>query len=61
METINKQIGNLQEEMMNMTIGNTKVISGRVITKWSKESYEIDTFGKATICSEHIAEAILNL
>jgi hypothetical protein len=61
METINKQIGNLQEEMMNMTIGNTKVISGRVITKWSKESYEIDTFGKDTICSEHIAEAILNL
>ena len=61
MDNINKKICNLQYEMLHMQVGRTKVISGKVITRWTDDSFEVNTFGTGnTMCSEHAAEKILN-
>lgn len=36
----------IKVEMKSMTIGFTKVINGVVVTRWSKEVWEVGTFGR---------------
>jgi len=47
-------------ELEAMTERFTKVICGQVVTRWSKNSFEIGTFGKAYTdihkTAEHLAE-----
>jgi hypothetical protein len=35
-------------ELLNMTVGCTKIVDGSVVTRWSAEKWEIGTLGQTT-------------
>ncbi len=59
MEYTETQLCELQCEMLNMGMGATKVISGKVITRWSKDAFEVGTHGKGIIVSSEEASEII--
>lgn len=48
----------IHAQLMAMSIGGTSVIFDRVVTRWSKDSFETNTFGKAYFSAESTAYAI---
>ena len=55
-----KRISRIQDILSEMTVGATRVVFGWVVTKVSKESYEVGTMGRSEniFGSETIAEGI---
>lgn len=55
-----ERICEVQEALLNIPVGLTRIVFGRVITRWAKDVYEIDTFGQDTgLGSESTAEIIV--
>ena len=36
----------MKKELESMTVGSTKVVNGKVVTKWSADCYEVGTWGR---------------
>lgn len=50
----------VQDALLSMGIGGTKVVWGRVVTRHAKDAFEVDTWGvRAGVCSETAAELII--
>lgn len=56
-------ICNIQEAMLDIGVGNTKVVFGVAVTRWHKDGFEVGTWGKETHLSgsEGAAEDIANI
>lgn len=39
----------IEKALDSIGIGKTRVVHGRVVTRWSEMRYEIDTWGKAQV------------
>jgi len=39
----------MEQELNSLTVGRTKVINGHVVTRWSANSFEVDTWGRSTV------------
>ena len=53
-----KQICNIQNALLNIPTGTTRVVFGWAVTRWSKDSFEVGTMGKSSVSSETAAEGI---
>ena len=55
------KIERVQARLLEMTIGGTSVVFGRVVTRWAKDVWELDTYAqdRSLQGSEHTAEAIV--
>ena len=48
-----------EQELNNMTVGFTKVINGKAVTRWSDVRWEVGTYGKAI--AVNVTEALVKL
>lgn len=39
----------MEHELNSLTVGHTKNINGHVVTRWSENSFEVDTWGRKTV------------
>lgn len=49
----------IKNQMQNITIGNTSVVCDIPVTRWSKESWEVKTFGKETTNTDMAINTII--
>ena len=55
------QICNVQDRLLVMTIGCTTTVRGVAVTRWAKDAFEVDTWGRSNgVGSETAAEQILS-
>lgn len=43
-------------EVLHISIGSTKNVAGHVVTRWSEERFELDTWGKSSLVLERALE-----
>ena len=56
----NTNIANIQDAIIDIPVGKTRVVFGYAITRWTKDEYEVGTWGhdENKMGSEHAAEMI---
>jgi len=51
-------INDIYNALDSITIGMTKIVNGHVITRWTADLYEIDTFGKTPVSIHQAADIV---
>ena len=51
---------NIQNRILEITVGCTTTVRGVAVTRWAKDVFEVDTWGRSDgVGSEHAVEQIL--
>lgn len=57
------KIATVQAQLLDISIGGTRVVFGCAVTRWNDEEFEVATWGQPEHCqgSERAAETVLSL